>query len=445
MSRDELLKHVPPEVVYRPVLIRDEENALGPWQEAAKRLVEPAGEGDVWSRLMSWDCRECDKECKRDQSAEPEEPFGFPIGEDGERVRRFLDDNRGALDLYDEGIRRGKLQMPRVEHPSQWQDWVDMQAIRNVAWVRYATARALVAEGRAAEAGDQLIRILRMGEVLCGEDCYPIDHLVGIAVQGIASNAMRTFAALLNVPVEVRVTLLTAVEERLGRGDHVAECLCFEFFNHDLPSLDHYPEDADPGTLFDLWRPPIDPSTPQFDELFAETEALRPKRRQQFLFLLENHPRPFDKIATSRVMGRKLADLIGDLRESPRPWSFDLGRRWAQFRRTLRRRWLRRQVAPWPGAVVGETYGSLGETEEEIRSQLAELQPDCDDRLIAWMTPPTEDQLAVAQKRLRRIENPFGVLLASEMAEHQMLPWTTARCRDRLQELRGVLQESSGR
>ncbi len=44
MSIEDLLQHVPPEVIYHRVPLADDDNAFGPWSEAAKHLVPPPEE-----------------------------------------------------------------------------------------------------------------------------------------------------------------------------------------------------------------------------------------------------------------------------------------------------------------------------------------------------------------------------------------------------------------
>jgi hypothetical protein len=122
----------------------------------------------------------------------------------------------------------------------------------------------------------------------------------------------------------------------------------------------------------------------------------------------------------------------------------DIGRHWQRLRRGVRRRRLPRRVAPWPDQVFDYGYGSFGETEEEVRSRLAELGMPADKRMIAIVTPPTEEQLAVPRKRLQRVDNPFGLLLASGMAEHHAFLSAVARCREHLERLRGTVLASLG-
>lgn len=446
MSLDELLKHVPPEVIYRRVPLPAEKNALGPWQEAARCLVV-SEDDELWGKLFGDSACEREETCESDKDAEIEEPFTPPPDVDCQRIRRLLDENRAAVELSDEGIRRGALQLPEIHGSSQWRDFVDMPAIRKMVRLRILAAKALAAEDKSAEATEQLIRILRTGEILCGAECFVVDHLMGIAVQSAACTAISSFAALPAVPGDARARLLAAVEERLCHPDHVVECLRFDSWCCDLHDVDQFPDGADPGTLFDLWRAAEDPGETRHEalaELIAQAEARRPKRRQQFIFLLEGHPNPFDKIATVRLIAQKVADLLRALGEPLRMGVSDVEWRWGRLARSARRRWLRRQIARWPDQVFDPGYGTFGESEEEVRSRLAEWGMSSDKRVIAIFTPLTEEQLAVARKRLQQVNNPFGLLLASGAAEHRAFLVAVARCRGRLERLRRILHASLG-
>lgn len=101
MSVDELLKHVPPDVVYHRDPLAEEDNALGPLLEAFEHLVVPDDEDLVWERAV-WGSSEteedADDESEIEWSCEPDDTFEFPAGQDGEHIRAILEKNGSALD-----------------------------------------------------------------------------------------------------------------------------------------------------------------------------------------------------------------------------------------------------------------------------------------------------------------------------------------------------------
>lgn len=431
MSVEELLKYVPPAAVYHRVLLPDDENALGPWREAIQRLVEPAEDDAAWNRLHDCTCHgESDDPNAAAEEPPPadacptacESPFVFPEGEDGRHIREILETNRPALEFIKKGIERGRLQLPESETLDDFAKFMEWMApLRCVARLLRARAMAGAADGEFDAAGRDLVRILRVGEMLCGGDGSVIDYLVGSAIQAMAIEAMRGFSRLPGVPRQVRGELASAVRRNLARPDQLAQCVRFDFRNWDLLYLDRFPDGDTVEALVDAWVRETTQTTfweSDLDETQkqAKLETRRARCRTDMLRMLEGHPRPFDKIATVRLAGNAVADdaRLLDLPPGGRRW--DPRRLWILWRRRRRQRWLNRMAEKHRAFFFYSASWSLfDDAPESFQESSKEAEETTDLSMVEQMKPPTEEQVLLERTQLRRVANPFGLLLAQEL------------------------------
>ncbi len=457
MSVDELLKHVPPEVVYHRDPVAEEDNALGPLEEAFKHLVVPEFEEDpVWERALCGSSEteeDAEDESEIEWACEVDDTFEFPTGQDGEHIRAILEKNGRALELLDEAVRRGTFQLPTSSGRDTWWKLVDIQAARSAGRVRKLKAKALAVEGKFAEAADELAAILGIGRMLCGGDCCVVHYLVGQALSSMASATIPAFATIEDVPEEVLRSLLSAVQRILDVPDGLAQTVRFDFCCCDLDYVDQLPDGGseedlveaflaeysfDDELLDKLGHADIDEG--EYDTKWKEAAA---QRRQRFLFLLGDHPRPFDKIATTRLLGEECADTIRRLGMPDRPRLLDFSAYWFRLRRWFRRR-RARQANAWPFAVT-HALEAFGNTDEEIRERVAEMEEHFGKAVAEYMMPPTEEQLVAAREQLRQIDNPLGLLFAEKLSTGgDMYAESRAMNRQRLERARNVLQERLG-
>lgn len=457
MSVEDLLKYVPAAAVYHRVPLPDDENALGPWREAIQRLVEPAEDDAAWNRLHDCACHGESDDPNAAAEGTPtadacpaacESPFVFPEGEDGRHLREILETNRPALEWIDQGIERGRLQLPEsetIEDFSKSMDWV--VPLRCVARLLRARAMAGAADGEFDAAGRDLVRILRVGEMLCGGDAFVVHYLVGWAIEGIAVEAMRGFARLPGVPRQVRGELASAVRRNLARPDRLAQCVRFDFRNWDLLYIDRFPDGDTVEALVDAWVRETAQTTfweSDLDEAQkqAKVEARRTRCRRDMLRMLEGHPRPFDKIATVRLAGNAVADdaRLLDLPPGGRPW--DPRRLWILWRRRRRQRWRNRLEEKHRAFFFYSASWSLfDDAPESFQESLREAEEPADLSMVERAKPPTEEQVLLERTQLRRVANPFGLLLAQELGtvivhfrEHQQPRAVKAR-RELLEQL----------
>lgn len=424
MAIESLLKHLPEGARYYRVPVPEEENALGPWRDAMERLVAPSDNDDVWQRLHEDPaCREpIDENTVVEPFREADLPFLFPEGDDGRHVREIVDTNGPALELFDAGIQRNRLQFPEYDSVGGFEQVTDwFPRIRQVARLLRGRAVVAVADGDFDAAARDLLRIIRIGELLCTGDGFVVCYLVGIGIQGIAIASMRKFARITSVPKRVRAELASHVRQSLAEANAFAQCLRYDFRNFDLPYIDGFPDGSDLETLVGVWVEKHTGNTMwEIDldesERRAKLEARRAKCRRDFLLMLEGHPRPFDKIGTVRLVASKVANEVRLLSRPPRWRRLDLIRLWIGWRSKMRQRWLNVQAAKWPGHYsYGELWSMFVDPPESFRETMRDSMEKTGYDYDEQMRPPTDEELLRARQRLRRVDNPLGLMLASSM------------------------------
>ncbi len=331
-----------------------EENAFSRFREA----------GELFREVQDEDYEDCD-----DQLAYDDLYSESPIFEDEkaiERVKKWMEGNQGALDLFNEGIARGRFQVSR-------KDAIDssggkaLLAMREFAYFKLARARLFASEEKFPEAVGELLDIFRLGDLVQGGDGFLIHHLVGLGCQGIAARGYRWIASLPDAPQAQVERLLEACSPPWKAREHMAHALRREFIWF-LDELSGFPGENDiAGIAREL--------TKDLEE--TEQEGLQ-KRIEDFL---RGHPRPLDKIGTARIAGAAFARRI----ESTRAEWMDRGRHFGDD--------LEEILRPWPAALVPRGFGAILRGDPE---------PD----------PISAEALARAKEAVVRVENPAGKLCA---------------------------------
>lgn len=416
---EQLLKHVPAAALSHEAPLAEEDNALGPWREAAARIVEPADDDEVWNRLHWGPASSVpDQETALTPFRRVTRPFTFPDGEEGRHVRDVLQANQPALELLELGIQRGRVQLPESQDTQGFCESLDwLFAMRNACYLFRARAMAAAADGDLEVAARDLLNILHVGEILCNAEIFVFGYLRGVSLQRGVMASMRGLAGVAGLPDRVRAALAAGLRSSLAQPSDLARCVRCELRNWALPYVDCLPEDKDLETLVKTWvEKHTNDSTWEFelDEATkrAKLEARRAQYRRDLLFLLEGHPRPFDKVATARLVGWYAADTILRLRP-PTPWTWlNLPRLCSRWWHRKHRRWLDRQTRRWPGY-----YWRLGWIEYDAAPDdvLKDMQESIGPGGVERTTRPTEAQLQEAKPRLRRVGNPLGILLANSL------------------------------
>jgi hypothetical protein len=401
MSLESLLKIVPPQAIYRRIPLDPRLNALGPWQEAAARLVVPSDENGVWTALVYASQISALRLLPAHRT--------FALG--------VLERNAECLAALDRGLQRGQLQFAELRSIEQVPAETEFASrLGEIARLHLIRFRLAFAEGDTVAAADELFRLERIGCLISAGEGRMLHYLIGLWLRAAAVRGFGHVAANIHAPAAVLERILETVAEGLKSPDGMAQSLRVDLSSIALAQLDRTIDKGKLSQIVDsllevYYRPrrSIAAKEPG-SEHAAIADAWIEDLRQRILFLLDGHPRPFDKKATARLMGTITAETIADLAHVRRPAFLDVAGQLHGMRRKLRLFRLSQKTRYWPaelspGAQI-DVRGGMG------------LQPPLDEEVVAIQLPAEslrEPQLKVARGKLRRVENPVGLMLTEQL------------------------------
>jgi len=437
MSLDDLFQHVPPAARYRREPLDEKQNALSYWSEAAA-VLEPFDETldettdrCLWSHLDAED--DSGQPCPLDESEIP-------------RLRTFVEDNRQVFELLQSGVKCGRVQFHAIvdDEGGLGEHIESTSSLRNLATSWFALARLRIAEGRFADAAQELADLGQMGHLLCCGESFVLQYLVGVNLMGIARVGIRSLVAEQKPHAGSLDGLIAAVDRWIAEADQAAQCYRMDLCSFALPEIDrlmaYSAVESQVDQLLERHYPnepfPLNEDKPPLTD--DDIDARRRWRRDGILFLLDGHPDPFDPVATVRQMGQLVADKIAQLQQRRFSWATPLralGRRYRQSRFEARTRL-------WPAQFAVEfPFECLGPAELAWR-HIAEYLEDLPPRYRADMEPPTDVQLKAARERLRHVPNALGVLVAAALMPTDISSSERLR-RERLHATREALRAAT--
>lgn len=400
MSLESLLKLVPPQAVYRRIPLDARLNALGPWREAAEKLVVPGDENGVWTALVYA------SQISALRLLPAHRKFALGV----------LDQNAACLAAFDSGIERGQLQFAEVRSIEQVPEETEfVSRLGEIARLYLIRFRLAFAEGNLAAAAEELFRLEKIGYLLCNGEGQMLHFLIGLWLRGAAVRGFGHVATNINTPGDVLERILKALDDALKSSDGLAQSLRVDLSTIELARLDRTIDDEDLPQVLDqllevYYRPrrTMEAKVPGSEHAAIADEWLD-QTREHLLFLLDGHPRPLDKAATARLMGQIVAETIRDMERARRPGFLDVVGQLHSMRRKLRLFRLAQKTRYWPAELTpgGEidATGGMG------------LKPPVDDDVVAIQFPEaglSEVGLKTAQGKLRQIANPIGLMLTEQ-------------------------------
>jgi hypothetical protein len=390
----ELLKLIPEELVYHPKALPDEKNALAPLREAHRQLLpiskfekELGGELDIRKfRSLS-------------------EPL--PDEETARQVDLLLEKNRRALELMDEAIARGHLQFPPKRRVRSGDGDNDLASAAASLWgdlhdLRYIRSRRHFEHKQYAQGAAELESALLFGAMLDGSDGALIPRFVGRMCPRVTASRMEAFASRKEVPADVLAGMLVALQRAAPSEEVVVNGVRQDFALLTLPMIADLPKDGDlakiVAALIDKRRPNSPDAKLLLPKLDAELDALQ----AGILGLLKDHPEPFDRAETVRLVALSHANEIENLK---RPWA---------------------DQKPGPEARVLEDIAGWP---EELSLSILKLIP-----LYVGRTHDEElstEKLAKAREQLHKVHNPLGKHLIRDLLFGKQISESAARFRDR--------------
>jgi hypothetical protein len=263
-------------------------------------------------------------------------------------------------------------------------------------------------------------------------------YLIGATIQETALGEMRLLSETNSVSGETLRELAEVVEEWLQGAGEMTNCLRVElcaFALREVERLGAYRGiEAQLDQLLERHYT-SEPVGGTWEEADRERGAWR---RACILELLEDHPEPFELVATVRLLGRLTADRIADLQWPSR------GGALRRVARVYRRSRFRSRVRLWPQQLLPLfPFACLGHG-ARARAQLAELADHFPADTWSRLQAPEEAQLAAAHQRLRYTANPLGVLVAEALLGADPTADENLR-RGRLQTIRDALVQAQDR
>ena len=311
--------------------------------------------------------------------------------------------------LYD-GVRRGQVQFPEVHQLEQVSgDSEFIYRLGELARLPFIRFKVLAAGGDWRAATDEILRLLRIGEMICNGEGQVLHYLIGLWIRSAAQRAIAQLAGHRRTPREVLVRLLEAIQRSLNSPDGLSQSLRIDFCGVVLPQFDQTVDGADLPAVVDrileVYYAPreLDAEQALSPQSAAIAAAWLGHCRQRILRLLEGHPKPFDKAATARLMGEMIAEWVDDLTAIEKPGFLDFVGKFRRVRMRLHRDQLARKNRHWPEELTpGFPYESFDHAEPP-------------GAMAIQREPATDEEILAARDRLGAVANPIGLLLAEHI------------------------------
>ena len=271
-------------------------------------------------------------------------------------------------------------------------------ALGEIARLHLVRFRLAFAEGDLVAAADEVFRLEKIGYLISAGEGQMLHYLIGLWLRAAAVRGMGQLAANIHTPAAVLEQILETVDEGLRLPDGMAQSLRVDLTSIALAQLDRtidrgrLPQIVD-SLLEVYYRPQRSLAAKEAgSEHAAIADAWLADLCQRMLYLLDGHPRPFDKKATARLMGTITAETIGDLQHFRHPALLDVAGQLHTMRRKLRHFRLRQKTRHWPvelsPGVQIDASGGMG------------LKPLVEKELVAIRIPA--DCLSDAQLKVAR-------------------------------------------
>jgi hypothetical protein len=394
-----------PKVVYHRLPLPDEENAYPLWVEACQCSVPPprlssdeevpglntAGCGPAWS------------------SDQP----GLPEGEDGARLLVWIEQNRRALDLIEAGIDRGRLQFPDIRCPEEFNRGRELiLALRDLSRARSMRIRQFLTRGDDAQAVNDAVRLLQIGDMYSNGDGIVIDYLAGMALAGIGTDRIRRLAKR-QISEFLLQKLLSVVEVSLNSPDGLAHSILVDCWKTAAPRIRRMPDEGSleqivDGLLSECYSDgPLTCDSPPLPDAQERISW----RRSRILELFDGHPRLFDEAATLALLEQRLADVMAEIASACDGFGWRVRGLLQRRSRLSRSQSLARETSIWPSQLApGYPLEWCGE-HERARHEIGEIG----ELLMAFggesAEPLSRHDLEIAREKLRRITNPIGAMM----------------------------------
>jgi hypothetical protein len=425
MNVETLLAELPPNVRYERRELPDEENALGPWLAAGAAIVEREPTDRLCGEFL---------DCLKWSHALPNHA---PAPTDAQRteVDELLARNEPAQELLDEGLARGRVQLPPQQLPlgGLMEDPV-AGTWRSLSRMRHTRAVLSLADHKFEQAARDAVAWHRMGAMLCAGEVMTWQYIVATGMRKSALDLMEKIVSAPGARATIRQLFVREIDEALQREDGYAMTQRIEASCYAVPMIASLPDGQDVGALVDEFHRQFYDSTPINNLTEDDPDRVPEKilnarlelRRRQLRRLFEGHPQIFDPLATVRRVGEQFEDVLLRMNEGPpRPdgrvrRALDYLRYWTGWDRHhgIKRGWPESLL---PNYLID--YFGADPLAQRERDQLY-AQGDIPRWYVRSLSPVSDDQLDRYAARMREIPNPVGEVVASSLeSDYARLAW----------------------
>ncbi len=361
---ERLLVEVPSRARYQYVPLEPSKNAWPQWEAFAKKFVEmPADDPfyEGFEQLCADPARVSD--------------------EMRQRITDWVAQNRDCLRQIDAVLRVGQIEFPRAQRSVRLALSDQFGTARSMARLKRADSALRLFAGDVAGALAAAIDIVALGNMLLDAEVLLVDLLVATAILGVAADGLQSAA----LSPRATLTQAKAVIDALARSkppiDHLKRACRIELCRWSFPTVASFPER---GTLAEYVKyhlaADLTPDTTLSDKALAAYRTVY----QQICQVLADHPRPFDKAATVRLLGELTAQ-----------WLDELDKPWSQRRHDLLAP-VQRSLAAWPSELGSSSIWFVDFSDD------------------AAPKPLSAAEIQTARDALRVVDNPFGKFLVLE-------------------------------
>ncbi|MFO0913446.1 MAG: hypothetical protein U0795_10845 [Pirellulales bacterium] len=410
-----------------------EENAFTQW-EAAIRATQSLNDLQLQSieRLPAERSMRESNQLSQDFSIAMDTTGPFPDGPAGDLVRSWHRSSAAAYSLFEDGLRRGRYQIPAEHLGGFLTDGSADPSRRPVELGRWQTvAFNLACQNQDWAAADRaILNLLTIAKLVLNSDGYAIHRLFHSNPLYRAVDAILSRLRAAPMTMDSRQAIANALTDCESAVQSWPNTLRMEVCHHTAPQLAKLPSTDNLKLFIDGLLQQSFRFRSGIEKAVAENQAAR-RVRDGMLQLFADHPRPFDLDETIRAISDVAAAMIADRHTL-----------WLKRRTGFADAW-QQELEPWPQAL--RFRGN-----DRIINEMF-FGPDKSEPAISV------EEISKARTALLNVSNPIGKLIAvhdmddtvRQVSEIGMFNINAARCglairqyRDRHQQAPETLSEA---
>ena len=347
-----------------------------------------------------------------------------PTESDYAALATWCQAGKASLEAVDAGLRCDALQFPATDgFGAGWASVLELIAgLLKVSHLLAIKAKLLERNGDMDMSTRELLKLYRMGQLICNGDGLIVCYLAG---SGIRSRALNQLQVAVQSKQLTSTTARVAQEEllRATRSEEgLAQAHRIELIHFSIPTVERIPETDHYEQLIDylveqhyetsLFSDMDDSAVKVSQPIRDERQALRKRQLNQ---LLAGHPKAFDREETIRILVQVISRYIGWLdfvMRSPNS-------RWRHRVRDMAAKWSRIESlidtdGAWPESLAPSFPFELFGEDEAAEAARKKFSYTADGEFPPAWRPLSPSNLANCNQLLRRVANPVGKILAAQ-------------------------------